>query len=161
MPTTVHLCEKVDCVNLMSQAGVDLRTDDKPTTITDCIEEGSAYVAGILAALYTPEDLAAVPLMKYIARFFACCAIFRRRGEGIPSAWEEQEKKYDALLMKYATGELALMSTPQPPGGPAVSNVEYDLESYPQGGVSRPRSYDRANPARRLYSNGRTYQGPR
>lgn len=161
MPDVVRLCTSLDCANLMSQAGVALRTDDATGATLDCIDEGSSYVAGILASVYAAEDLATIPLMKYIARFFACCAIFRRRGEGIPAAWEDQEKKYDALLMKYATGELQLIALPQAPGGPGVSNVEYDLESYPAGGVSRPRSSDRANADKRNYGNGFAYRGYR
>lgn len=157
----VQFCTVEQCEKFMSQNMIALRTDDDPLSVTDAIDEASAYVAGILGGVYSPADLVGVGVIQYATRFYACCAICRRRGEGIPAGWEDMEARYDKLLMDYATGRLKLIETPQAPGGPAVSNQEYNLEDYPSNGVSAARSTDRRNPTDRRFSNSRTYRGPR
>lgn len=152
-------CTADDVGKLLSSEGVSLRIDDDPSTLVDAIEEASAEVWLYVGLMIDETKAKEVPILKFIARFYAARNLFFRRGESPPESWNERYKEFEAKLQAIQKGELQLANTPSHVSGPAVSVQTVNPQAFPSLMVSQARSSTKI--PTKVYAPEHRYSPPR
>ena len=136
----------------VGRLGVDLRTDDDPSSLEDCRGRASADIELSLRAKFPNADFTAVAWVYWCCVSFAARHLCRRRLNSCPDDLQAECEGYETQLADLAAGRLTLLTLPRAPGGVAVSNQHVQLGTYPGLGVDRRKSTDPRAPTRRRYN---------
>ena len=152
-------CSSDDVAARLSEAAVELRTDDI-SSIGDCIDEASAEIEVWIGSKIKPGALTGNRWAKYCCRSLACEYLCIRRGQDVPNSIAGDCERYREQLKQIAAGVIKLPNVPTSPGGIGVSNQRYDGNRYPALVTERPRSTPLAKtPARRFDPGADAAQG--
>lgn len=153
-PSGESYCASGDVGARLSQAGIELRTDDDPATITDCIANASSDIDLYLLPLYAAADIAENRFVHFACRALSVYYVCGRRNEPVPASVLVEYEKTMLQLEAIANGSLTLPSAAKLSGVQMrVSNNRYDNTRFPQIRVSRARSTPAGSVARRNYDD--------
>lgn len=139
-PDGAEYCASGDVAARLSQWGLDLRVDDDPDTVDDCIENASSDIDLRLLPIYSAADIAASRWVHFACRALSVYYVCLRRNEPVPSSVQAEYDKTMLELEAIAVGQLTLPGAAKATSVIRVSNQTYDNTRFPAIRVSRPRS---------------------
>ena len=153
-PAQTPYCDAAGVLSRVGSLAADLRVDDDPSCMDDCIARASADIDLRLRAKHPAADFTLVARVYWCAVSLAARVLCRRRLNSVPDDLNDECKDYEAQMDKLAAGTLTLAALPRAPGGVAVSNQHVQHGARPQLGVDRGRSTAPGDPARRRFDYG-------
>ena len=122
----VAYCTSNDIKNVLSEPGVNLRTDDTPpSTLGDVILEASAEIDEYCLTQYDQSDLVGNNWITQRAKVIAAVKLCGRRANGIPASLQARYNTILGRLEMVRLGRLLIPDAPTKAGTvPQLSNVE-------------------------------------
>lgn len=152
-PAGEEYCTDADVAARLSQWGLDLRVNDAPTMVNDCIENASSDIDLRLLPVYSAADIAESRWVHFACRALSVYYVCLRRNEPVPASVQEEYEKTMAELAAIADGTLTLPGAAKSTSGIQVSNQNFDNMLYPALRVNRARSTPSGQLPRRNTAN--------
>ncbi len=140
-------CAGNDLEGRLSQAGVELRGDDDPATLSEVLDEASSTVDFYLSRLYDPAGYPGNRWVKHATANIGALLLCERRGNPVPASITDKHDRTMAELKLVLAGTVPVPGlTPRRSPVPQLSNHRPKLGPVPHTVVERETSPKRDRP---------------